>query len=90
MVGSLKLEFQGTFHHLIALFSTVAGKEHRARGHATQICNEINDLDRTSQGGLGIKPLFIKHLDSVREVTLEGSSPTELNRQRMYLDKSSF
>jgi hypothetical protein len=36
--------WRSTFHHLIALFSTVAGKEADARGLATIFRNEINDL----------------------------------------------
>ncbi|MFT3812610.1 MAG: hypothetical protein QM740_04440 [Acidovorax sp.] len=36
----------GTFHHFIALFTTVAGKACRAPGFAPDFCNEINDLER--------------------------------------------
>jgi hypothetical protein len=38
----------GTFHHLIALFCTVAGNAWGTRGFATSSCNEIKDLDVTS------------------------------------------
>jgi hypothetical protein len=34
----------GTFHHLIALFSTVAGKAHSTKVRAGIFCNQINDL----------------------------------------------
>jgi hypothetical protein len=36
---------EDTFHHLIALFCTVAGKALTARGLATNYCNEIKDLE---------------------------------------------
>ncbi|QKV51817.1 hypothetical protein [Comamonas antarctica] len=43
----------GRFHHLIALFSTVAAKRCEASGGVTIICNEINDLDQWRIGVLG-------------------------------------
>jgi hypothetical protein len=48
---------EGTFHHLIALFCTVAGKAHRGKGLATNFCNEIKDLARVFiQEGENEKP----------------------------------
>jgi hypothetical protein len=37
---------EGTIHHLIALFCTVAGKLRRARRMFSAYRNEINDLER--------------------------------------------
>src|SRR5437868_10213588 len=38
---------EGTIHHLIALFCTVAGKDGGASPVVPDFCNEINDLERT-------------------------------------------
>jgi hypothetical protein len=35
---------EDTFHHLIALFSTLSGKQHNAMGLRLIFCNEINHL----------------------------------------------
>ncbi|MEW6465707.1 MAG: hypothetical protein AB1434_07400 [Pseudomonadota bacterium] len=37
---------EGTFHHLIALFCTVAGNAQAASALATKFFNEIKDLGR--------------------------------------------
>jgi hypothetical protein len=43
---SATVECEGTVHHLIALFSTVAGKATFARRGLREIFNEINNLER--------------------------------------------
>ncbi|MCD2511153.1 hypothetical protein [Comamonas endophytica] len=52
----------GRFHHLIALFSTVAANRCAATAGVTIICNEIKDLERSQKPCLGKKPLPHKHL----------------------------
>jgi hypothetical protein len=37
-------ECERTFHHLIAHFSTVAGKPSSASGDSPDLCNQIKDL----------------------------------------------
>jgi hypothetical protein len=66
-----KTAFEGTFHHLIALFSTVAGNAHAARGLATIFCNEIKDLETKPKVELGQKSFQVKHLAQALKVNCE-------------------
>ncbi|HRO81515.1 MAG TPA: hypothetical protein PLR92_08790, partial [Alicycliphilus denitrificans] len=58
----------GTFHHLIALFCTVAGKARQATGESTKFCNEIKDLEPDSEVDIGQMSLLIKHLHAGMQV----------------------
>jgi hypothetical protein len=50
------VECEGTVHHLIALFSTVAGKATFARPGLREIFNEINNLEQLPNLTLAKKP----------------------------------
>jgi hypothetical protein len=47
---------EGTIHHLIALFCTVAGKHSSASAPAPGFCNEIKDLELLLHTGMQQKP----------------------------------
>jgi hypothetical protein len=70
--GTRKTGLKGTFHHLIALFCTVAGKAGHARGHATIFCNEIKDLEAFQEEEKRQNPLSNKHLERPMQVIPEG------------------
>jgi hypothetical protein len=65
-------DFEGTFHHLIALFCTVAGKAHRTRGCPPNFGNEINNLGATLQPTKRQKLLKKKNLRKPMKVTSQG------------------
>jgi hypothetical protein len=61
----------GTFHHRIALFCTVAGKAVFATGFATTSCNEIKDLDASLHVQVRQKTFARKQLGAPMKVTPE-------------------
>jgi hypothetical protein len=75
-----KTAFEGTFHHLIALFSTVAGNAPAARGLATIFCNEIKDLETKPKVAGGQKSFQVKHLAQALKVNCE--APVKLAMRR--------
>jgi hypothetical protein len=79
--GTRKTALKGTFHHLIALFCTVAGKAGHARGHATNFCNEIKDLEAFPEKEKHQNPLSNKHLELPMQVIPEGRTDARGGRQ---------
>ncbi|WP_404300429.1 hypothetical protein [Alicycliphilus denitrificans] len=74
---------KGTFHHLIALFCTVAGKARQPIGESTKFCNEINDLAPYLKAKIKWNPLLIKYLDAGMQVIHEGLAQTAHHRHKM-------
>jgi hypothetical protein len=63
-----------TFHHLIALFCTVAGKLSDAIRQGADFCNEINDLERTAHSHWSEKSFCMKHLAEALKVNPQQQS----------------
>ncbi|HNN88759.1 MAG TPA: hypothetical protein PKN26_04845 [Giesbergeria sp.] len=70
-IAGLPQTGNGTFHHLIALFCTVAGKAVFATGFATTSCNEIKDLDASLHVQVRQKTFARKQLGAPMKVTPE-------------------
>ncbi|MCL4772106.1 MAG: hypothetical protein KJZ76_17470 [Burkholderiaceae bacterium] len=70
-IAGLPQTGNGTFHHLIALFCTVAGKAAFATGFATTSCNEIKDLGAVLHVHVRQKTFYTKQLDAPMKVTPE-------------------
>jgi hypothetical protein len=71
------MDFKGTFHHLIALFCTVAGKALQARALAINFCNEIKDLEAFCKEEKRQNPLSGKHLERPSHVIHEGRTSAQ-------------
>jgi hypothetical protein len=65
------VECEGTIHHLIALFCTVAGKHSSASAVALGFCNGINDLAVFLQFPKHLISLQMKHLAHAMNVLRE-------------------
>ena len=71
---------EGTFHHLIALFCTVAGKVPTSGPGATKYCNEINNLAPVDKILGRQNPLMDKHLAIRMHVIPESNQPAGTSR----------